>query len=209
MVIGTGFLATRLKYLHYPLVRMAKHFPLQNRDVIKLLSQLGDIRAEYPPELLTSRRKAYLNLAAQLAATGMAVSAGGSEVVSVPVHEPMSIAMKFVLGALVTVIIALSTYLVTIINDNRDRLMELLSGATASSEKSPAAEQFREPSTTPLSTPSETATPIYTITPTYIDPQNTSEPNMSAATSVISTVAPEKTDPGKHLGQTETPPGKR
>ena len=103
---------------------MTNHL-FSKQDVIKLLSQLRNIRAEYPPELLATRRRIYLSLAAQLAATRNTIDSRRKQVVSAMVQE--STIIKVLLAILVAFLIAFGAYSITTGNVNFGWLMELLS----------------------------------------------------------------------------------
>ena len=103
---------------------MTNHL-FSKQDVIKLLSQLRNIRAEYPPELLAARRRIYLSLAAQLAATRNTIDSRRKQVVSAMVQE--SIIIKVLLVILVAFLIAFVAYSITSGNLDFEWLMELLS----------------------------------------------------------------------------------
>ena len=103
---------------------MTNHI-ISNQEVVKLLSQLGKIRAKYPPELLAARRRIYLSLAAQLAATKSTIDSKRKQMVSVVVRETTII--KVLLVILVTFLIAFAAYSITTSNVDFGRLIELFS----------------------------------------------------------------------------------
>ena len=74
------------------------------QEVIELLSQLRKVRAKYPPELLAARRKIYLSLAAQLAATRSAINARRKQLAISIVRK--STIIKVLLAVLVAFLIA-------------------------------------------------------------------------------------------------------
>ena len=103
---------------------MTNHI-ISNQEVVKLLSQLGKIRAKYPPELLAARRRIYLSLAAQLAATKSTIDSRRKQMVSVVVRETTII--KVLLVILVAFLIAFAAYSITTSNVDFGRLIELFS----------------------------------------------------------------------------------
>jgi len=103
------------------------NYQFSKQDVIRLLSQLRKIRMEYPPELLAARRKLYLNLIAQLAATHVAVTAKRKQLVSSIVREPDSTVIKVLIVVFVAFLIAFVAHTIANGNVNFGWLMELLS----------------------------------------------------------------------------------
>ena len=104
---------------------MTNHI-FSKQDVTELLSLLRKIRAEYPPELLAARRRIYLSLAAQLAATRNTIKAGRKQFVSSTVQEPTSIVTKVLVVIFVAFLIAFIVYFITTGNVDFGWLIELL-----------------------------------------------------------------------------------
>ena len=105
---------------------MTNHI-IPKQEVIKLLSQFGKIRAEYPPELLATRRRIYLSLAAQLAATRNTVNARRKQWVFSIMQEPDSTIIKVLIVIFVAFLIAFMAHAVATGNVDFGWLMELLS----------------------------------------------------------------------------------
>ena len=76
------------------------------QEVIKLLSQLRMIRIEYPPDLLSARRRAYIMLAAQLSATRSVVDSRRKQWVTAIVQEPVSTIIKALIIVFVAFLVA-------------------------------------------------------------------------------------------------------
>ena len=87
------------------MTRMANNF-FSKQEVIKLLSQIRMIRAEYPLDLLTARRRLYLGMAAQIAATRASVDNKWKQWISSIVREPSSTVIKALVVFFVVFLIA-------------------------------------------------------------------------------------------------------
>ena len=105
---------------------MTNHL-ISKQEVIKLLSQLSKIRAEYPPELLAARRRIYLSLAAQLAATRSTVNTRRKQWVFSIMHEPGSTVIRVLIVVFTAFLIAFIAYSITTGNLDFGWLMDLLS----------------------------------------------------------------------------------
>ena len=103
---------------------MTNHI-ISNQEIIKLLSQFNKIRVGYPPELMAARRRIYLGLAAQLAATKRTIDSRRKQMVSVVLRETTII--KVLLAILVAFLIAFAAYSITTSNVDFGRLIELFS----------------------------------------------------------------------------------
>jgi len=82
------------------------NYRFSKQEVIKLLSQLKKLRVEYPPELLITRRRLYLSMAAQVAATRIAVDIKKKQWIYSIMHEPGSIVIKVLIVVFVAFLIA-------------------------------------------------------------------------------------------------------
>ena len=91
---------------------MTNHI-FSKQEVIELLSQLREIRAEYPPELLAARRRIYLSLGAQHAVTRITVNIRRKLFVSSIVHEPGSTVIKALIIVFVAFLVAFVLYSIT------------------------------------------------------------------------------------------------
>ena len=85
--------------------RMTK-FLFSRQDVIGLLSQLKNIRAKYPPEVLSARRKDFLFLAAQLGAARTIADSKRKQWVYLFTQEPISIIIKALIIIFVAFLVA-------------------------------------------------------------------------------------------------------
>jgi len=103
------------------------NYLFSKQEVIKLLSQLRKFRAEYPPELLAARRKLYLDLATQLAATRITVNARRKQWVSLIMREPGSTVIKVLIVVFVAFLIAFVAHAIATGNISFGWLMEFLS----------------------------------------------------------------------------------
>ena len=106
-------------------MRMANRL-FSKQEVIKLLSQFGKLRVEYPPELLVARRRLFVNMAAQVAATRAAVDSGRKRWLFSIVHEPGSTVIKVLIAVFVAFLIAFVVHFVVNGEVNFEWIMELI-----------------------------------------------------------------------------------
>ena len=102
-------------------------YRFSKQEVIELLSQLGKLRVEYPPELLAARRKLYLNLTGQLAATRIAVGDRKNQFPSSIEREPISVVVKVLIAVFIAFLIAFVAHSIATGNVDLGWLRELLS----------------------------------------------------------------------------------
>jgi hypothetical protein len=79
---------------------------LSTQEVIRLLSQLNELRGEYPPDLLAARRKVYLSIAKQLVVTHIAVDDRKNQFLSSIEREPIAVVVKALIAVFVAFLIA-------------------------------------------------------------------------------------------------------
>jgi hypothetical protein len=76
------------------------------QEVIRLLSELKKHRVEYPPELLATRRRLYLSLSAQLAATRIEVEHRKPQILFSIEREPVAMIVKVLIAIFVAFLVA-------------------------------------------------------------------------------------------------------
>jgi len=104
---------------------MTNHI-ISNQEVVKLLSQLGKIRAKYPPELLAARRRIYLSLAAQWTATRNAVSTRKKQFAFLTMQVPASTVIRGLVVIFVAFLITFMIHAMATGNLDFGWVMELL-----------------------------------------------------------------------------------
>jgi hypothetical protein len=88
-------------------------YRFSKQEVIKLLSQLKELRVEYPPELLAARRKVYLGLARQLVITRSAVDDRKNQFLSSIEREPIAVIVKVLIVVFVAFLLAFIAHSIT------------------------------------------------------------------------------------------------
>lgn len=165
-----------------------------DQEIIRLLSNLRNSGAIYPPDLLSARRASFMKHAAQLelvhetAGNSARGGSGKTNILSNPLLETVLVV------AIVAEALAAS-YIY------RDKLLNWLQPTPST----PAAvQESAPPSVVELSPTFITVTPIATSTPS---PTGTMEitPTFSDNSKVVDVTPNPKDNPGLHLGQTKTP----
>jgi hypothetical protein len=105
---------------------MTNHL-FSKQDVIELLSLIRNIRTEYPSDLLAARRRIYLGLAAQLAATQNTIPSKRSQWLSLILQEPASTITKILIVVFAVFLIAFMAHAIATGSLDFGWLMELLS----------------------------------------------------------------------------------
>ena len=104
---------------------MTNHL-FSKQDVIELLSLLRNIRTEYPPDLLATRRRIYLSLVAQLAATRETIPSRRRQWIASILQQPDSTIIKILIVVFVVFLITFMAHAIATDNLNFRWLMELL-----------------------------------------------------------------------------------
>jgi hypothetical protein len=198
---------------------VSKRFVPTERNIQKLLTNMGADQKPYPKYLMDNRRAAYLTQVSAVVGSGLHPGQGSGQGPSGVSHgaAPMTPLMKAVLTTLVAANVVLATYLSVVAYENWDKLQELLFGGPAISETSSPEilTQSPELEMTPEITepPEVTVSPIATPEPTDLSNDSQSSGGDSSDNGgVVGTPEPNSDDnPGLHLGQTphspDTPPG--
>ena len=197
---------------------MSKRFVPTERNIQKLLTNMGADQKPYPKYLMDNRRAAYLTQVSAVVGSGLHPGQGSAQGPGGVSHgaAPMTPLMKAVLTTLVAANVVLATYLSVVAYENWDKLQELLLGGPAISETSPPEILTESPELemTPETTepPEVTVSPIATPEPTDLSSGGDAVDNTGSSGSEVITPEPDgKDNPGLHLGQTphspDTPPG--
>ncbi len=190
---------------------------LNQSELIALLGQLKNKKAQYPAELQVARRAAFV---AQIQAINLPSHGGGqqggqgyggqdasagSQFMGAPAHA-IETALQYVLAGLVAVMVGTAAYVY------QDEIRDFINPPT------PAIEMID--TAAPTLTPLNTATEIPSDTPTPTIAVSTPTPNKDDGQPIVPTPTlepaptqppptqpppPTPTNPGLHLGQTKTP----
>ena len=105
---------------------MTNHL-FSTQDVTELLSLLRKAPAEYPPDLLTTRRGAYLSMVTQLTVTQDTINTRRGQWLSSILHEPASMIIKVLIVVFVLFLIAFTAHAIATGSLDLGWLMESLS----------------------------------------------------------------------------------
>jgi hypothetical protein len=98
-----------------------------SQEVIRLLSQLNELRGEYPPDLLDARRRFYLGQSAQLIAARIETDGRKKDQMLFSVErEPISVIVKALIAVFVALLVAFVIHSTTTGNVDFGWLRELL-----------------------------------------------------------------------------------
>ncbi len=174
---------------------MKETYPLEQKDVVNLLEQMGQTRVDYPPELLSTaqtvfHRKVSVTRARMAEANpssghGASVAQGGGATIA------WASVFQVALAALVTGLLLAATYL----------LMEERTPVILQSTPTPA--HFA-----PLESDAPELAPVVveTAAPVAPHPASATSVNLAPKPEVTRSAQSTATHPGKHLGQTPGAP---
>lgn len=103
------------------------NYRFSKQEVVKLMSQLRELSVEYPPELLATQRKSYLDMIVQLAAIRSAVNTRRQQRRYSIMREPGSMVIKALIVVFTAFLIAFVAHSIVTGNVNFEWLRELLS----------------------------------------------------------------------------------
>ena len=103
------------------------NYRFSKQEVVRMLPQLRELNAEYPPELLAAQRELYLGMVIQLTVNRNAVDTGKQQRRYSIMREPGSMVIKALIVVFVAFLIAFVAHSIATGNVNFDWLRGLLS----------------------------------------------------------------------------------
>jgi hypothetical protein len=103
-----------------------ENYQASKQEIITLLSRLEQIRTDYPPDLLAARRRLYLGMVAQVAATHIITGSYWKRWISAIEREPGSIVTKALIIIFIALLIAFVAHAFATGNLYFGRILDLI-----------------------------------------------------------------------------------